>query len=120
MAGYNAALESGIDKLGMRVKELETQLAEARAECERLRTQLHPTHLDVERFYKDERYEYIKAIIDCGELSWEYRVDGAFTTGKMTHDESVDEWSERDIIDLTCAMLEVSEDQRDIIEIEYR
>jgi len=68
----------------------------------------------------EERYEYVKAIIDCGELSWEYRVDGAFVTGCMSHDESVADWSEREIIDLTCSILEVSEDQRELIEVEYR
>lgn len=68
----------------------------------------------------DERYEYVKAIIDCGELSWEYRIEGECTTGKMAHDESVEGWSEREIINLTCSMLEIPDDQREMVEIEYR
>lgn len=68
----------------------------------------------------DERYEYVKAIIDCDELSWEYRIVGSPVTGKMEHDELVEGWSKREIIDLTRSMLDIPDDQRDVIHIEYR
>jgi len=66
-------------------------------------------------------YKYIKAIVDVktGELVWEYQLEGSAVVGRMRHDEPVDGYTERDIIDLTCKMLD-AEDQRNIVTVEYR
>jgi hypothetical protein len=37
----------------------------------------------------------------------------------MEHDEDVTEWTEQDIIDLTCRMLYVPDDNRDVVRVEY-
>lgn len=66
-----------------------------------------------------ERYEYITAIVDCGNLSWKYKLEGATKPGGMSHDEDVETWSEKDIVDVTMGMLDIPEDQRDLIKVEY-
>lgn len=48
-----------------------------------------------------ERYDYIRAIVDCGNLCWEYKLKGNSVAGKMSHDEDVSDWSEDDIRKLT-------------------
>jgi len=58
----------------------------------------------------DEKYEYVKAYIDCGTLRWEYRVVGRDVPGGMSHDEDVDGWSDEEIRELTRTMLDVPED----------
>lgn len=64
----------------------------------------------------EERYEYVKAIIDCGELRWEYKLpDGPVNT--MTHDEDVSDYSEDDIKDITRSMLGLEDDEE--ITVEY-
>lgn len=66
-----------------------------------------------------ERYEFITAVVDCGGLRWKYRVDGAEVEGRQQHDEDVETWSDKDIIDVTMATLDVPEDQREIIKVQY-
>lgn len=66
-----------------------------------------------------ERYEYVKATVDCGELSWKYKVVGMETTGSMRHDEDVSEWSDDDIREVTAMMLDVPDDDRDKIEVRW-
>jgi hypothetical protein len=67
----------------------------------------------------EERFEYVRAIVDCGTLRWEYKLIDSFHTGRMEHDEDVTEWTEQDIIDLTCRMLYVPDDNRDVVRVEY-
>lgn len=64
-------------------------------------------------------YEYIKAIVDCGELRWEYKVKGGLCPGSMHHEEDVSEYTEEQIIDLTCEVLTVEDNQRDLVEVQY-
>lgn len=66
-----------------------------------------------------EEYEYITAVVDCGNLYWEYRIKGADRPGKQSHDEDVEHFSEEDIIGTTMTMLSVPSHQRDLIKIEY-
>jgi len=66
-----------------------------------------------------EGYEYIKAIIDCGSLRWEYLIAGYDVKGRDAHDEDVSDWTEEEILTLTKNMLDVPEDQADRIEIIY-
>lgn len=66
-----------------------------------------------------DRYEHITAIVDCGDLRWEYQVQGLDSPGRMSHDEDISEWSKKDIIDVTMMSLGVPDDQRDIIKVEY-
>lgn len=65
-----------------------------------------------------EEYEYIKAIIDCGELSFNYKLKGC-PPNSMIHDEDVTDWSEDDIKSVTQTSLTLSDDELDRIEIEY-
>lgn len=64
-------------------------------------------------------YEYVKAIIDCGTLRWEYQIleEGA-PMGRMSHDEDVEGWSDEDIETVTRMTLDVDEAQE--IEIIYQ
>ena len=64
-----------------------------------------------------ERYEYVKATVCCGELTWKYKITGSDVLGSMGHDEDVSEWSDREIINLTAAMLDVPKDNREVIEV---
>lgn len=66
-----------------------------------------------------EEYEYITAVVDCGNLHWEYKVKGRNMGALMSHDEDVELWSEKDITDLTMTMLDVPPHQRALIKIEY-
>lgn len=65
------------------------------------------------------RYEKITAVVDCGNLRWEYRVAGAKKDGGQRHDEDVEHWDKRDIVDLTMTTLGVPADQRELIKVEY-
>jgi hypothetical protein len=64
-----------------------------------------------------EKYEYIRAIVDCGELRWEYKMVGSEVIGRMAHDEDVSQWSDEEIIDVTCAMLDVEDGERDKVSV---
>lgn len=66
-----------------------------------------------------EEYEFITAEIDCGELSWHYKIKGAQVPGTQDHDEDVSDWSDEDIRNLTMTTLQVPEHQRNLINIEY-
>lgn len=52
-----------------------------------------------------DRYAFIRAYVDCGELRWEYRIVGNRTVGRQSHDEDVSEMTEADIVALTRNML---------------
>lgn len=68
-----------------------------------------------------ERYEYIKAIVDCdGELCWEWRLVGSSVIGRLRHDENVAEWSDKEITNLTLQMLCVEQDDRSLVRVEWR
>lgn len=62
-------------------------------------------------------YEYVRAIVDCGELRWEYKVEDASVPGRMTHDEDVTDYSDDDIRDITRMMLDCPDSQE--IEVLY-
>ncbi len=59
-----------------------------------------------------EHYEYVRARICCGELSWEYQIKtpGA-PQGRMSHDEDVSDYTDDDIKQLTRDMLDCPDDQ---------
>ena len=63
-----------------------------------------------------EHYEFIKAFVEDGQLRWEYRVKGSAKVGRMSHDEDVSDFSDKDIVSLTRNMLDVEDD--DPVEIE--
>ena len=73
-----------------------------------------------DRSEEREEYEYIKAIVDGGDLRWEYRLVGSHVTGRMAHDEDVTGLTCRHITDLTCSILNVEPGQRKIVQVEYR
>lgn len=53
----------------------------------------------------EHEYEYVRAIVDCGSLRWEYKLKGTASSGSMSHDEDVSEFSASDIKKLTRDML---------------
>lgn len=65
-----------------------------------------------------DEYKYIRAIVDCGELRWEYKVTGCAMSGSQGFDEDVGDYTNDDIVDL-MSMLSVEESQREMIEVEY-
>ena len=68
----------------------------------------------------DERYEYIKAIVGMdGSLRWESRLVGNCRIARVSHDEDISKFTEWDIRSLTAAMLDVSADQLDVIDVVY-
>lgn len=64
-------------------------------------------------------YEYIRAIVDCGELRWEYKLKAFDVSGSMSHDEDVSEWSDEDIKTVTRMMLDVNDDDPVEIEVQW-
>ena len=66
-----------------------------------------------------ERYEYVKAIVECGELRLEYRLVGSSVVGRDRHDDDVSEWSDTEIIDVVCSLLSVDDDNRDVVTVEW-
>lgn len=67
-----------------------------------------------------QTYEYVRAIVDCGRLRWEYQVKGLSVPGRLGHDEDVSDWNERDIRNCTRQMLDIPSDQDSVIEVQYR
>ena len=45
----------------------------------------------------DGGYLWFKATVDCGELTFRYRLKDAVVDGGETHDEDVEDWSDDDI-----------------------
>ena len=69
---------------------------------------------------EQEHYAWIKAVIDCGRLSWQYQVKGLPTPGSQSYgDENVSHWSDKEIRDLTRNMLCVDEDDPVVIQITH-
>ena len=66
-----------------------------------------------------ERYEWIKAIVSCGELRLEYRLEGSLATGHWAHDEDVSEWTDDEIRRVAAGLIS-AEDQEKEIQVEWR
>lgn len=66
-----------------------------------------------------ERYNWVKVIVDCGSLRWEYQLEGSCVIGRMSHDENVSDWTAEDIIDLTKNILNIKKGEVPL-EVEYR
>ena len=66
-----------------------------------------------------EEYESIIAVVDCGTLRWEYQVKDIDLPGRLVHDEDVEHWSRKDIVDVTMSILDVPAHQREIIRVEF-
>jgi len=66
----------------------------------------------------EEKYEWITAEVDCGTVTFRYRVEGRDLDGSDQHDEDVSDWTEDQIIALGCDLLDCHE-QRDLIKVEY-
>lgn len=65
-----------------------------------------------------EVYEFVRANIAAGELVWDYKINTSETHGSEGYDdEDVSDWTDEEIKDLTCSMLSVDAEQRDIIEV---
>lgn len=65
----------------------------------------------------EEPKPFCRAIVDCGNLRWEYRHPGAKVEGRMSHDEDVSDFSQEDIIDLTRSMLGLAPEET--VEVVY-
>jgi len=65
---------------------------------------------------KDDGYEWFKACVDCGALTFRYRVRGSTRDGSQAHDEDVDGWSDADIRALAARIFDV---QPSKVEVEY-
>lgn len=63
-----------------------------------------------------EKYDYVRAFVDDGRLSWEYQVTGK-RPGRMQHNEDVLGWTEPDIVTLTRRILDVPDDMD--VEVSY-
>jgi len=66
----------------------------------------------------EDQFEYVRAIVDCGDLSWEYKLKGG-REQRMAHDEDISGWSAEDIKKTTKAMLGIDDDDPVEIEIQY-
>lgn len=64
-----------------------------------------------------EKYAYVRAIVDCGSLRWEYQIEGSAVAGHMNHDEDVSDWSQDDVIRCTRSMLSLDQDEK--VEVVY-
>lgn len=68
-----------------------------------------------------EHYEYIKATFDCGEISWEYKLNGSDIVGRGCDDQDPDDcmvYSDDDIKNLVRSHLCVEADDPVVIELE--
>ena len=63
-----------------------------------------------------QQYKTILATVTEGQLTWTYKLEGC-QTSSMTYEEDVSDWTDNEIIGLTCNMLSVSKDQRSSIEV---
>lgn len=65
----------------------------------------------------EEIYEYIRATVDCGDLTIRYQVKGNPSPGRMDHDEDVSDFTDDEIKDLIVMLLDVPDKQKDLIVI---
>lgn len=65
---------------------------------------------------ESERYVYVRAIVDCGNLSWEYQLEGG-PEKTESHDEDIEHWTDDDIIKLTRSVLCMQPDEK--VEVFY-
>jgi hypothetical protein len=54
-----------------------------------------------------EEYVYIKAIVNQGTLSLEYKLKGSSVVGRMMHDEDVSGWKDSSILQVVSGLLDV-------------
>lgn len=66
---------------------------------------------------KKSGYEWIKATITDGSVTFTYQVPDLSTPGRMGHDENVSTWSDDDIRSLGCSLLDIDESCATEIEI---
>ena len=63
---------------------------------------------------KEQGYEYVRAIRDAeGNLRWEYKMHGNIAN-RMAHDCDVSEWSDEDVVKLTCSMLDAKPEEVEV------
>lgn len=64
-------------------------------------------------------YEWVKATVDActGQVQFTYRVKGLAVDGAHDHDEDVSSWSDSDIQELGCLMLDVPDSDKETIEV---
>lgn len=66
----------------------------------------------------EEFYDYVTATISCGQIYWRYQIHGLDVPGSQSfNDEDVSEWTDKDIVDLTCNMLDIPESEKHIIKV---
>ena len=66
-----------------------------------------------------EEYDYIRAIVDDGELRMEYQVKGLEVAGSDCHEENVTGWSDDDIIECVAMTLGLGDADRKMIEVQH-
>jgi hypothetical protein len=67
----------------------------------------------------ESEYEYIKAVIDDGDMLIVYRLKGNAVESRTAHDEGVSDWSERDIRQCVKGLLDLERDEVKMIEVVY-
>ena len=68
-----------------------------------------------------EHYEFIKATFDCGQISWQYKLNGSEIINRGSDDQDPDDcmdYSNDDIKDLVRSNLCVEDDDPVVIELE--
>jgi hypothetical protein len=70
-------------------------------------------------FVVESEYEYIKAVIDDGDMLIVYRLKGNMIESRTAHDEDVSDWSERDIRQCLRGLLDLERDEVKMIEVVY-
>lgn len=65
-----------------------------------------------------ESYAFIHAVVEDGELTLQYRLNGNNQTGSLRHDEDVTGWSDREIRQLTAYLLGLgTAEQVDLVDV---
>lgn len=68
-----------------------------------------------------EHYEYVKAIFDCGSISWEYKLKGSDVVGRGCDDQDPEDcmdYSDDDIKQLVRDHLGIDPDDPVVISLE--
>lgn len=68
---------------------------------------------------ESEQFQYIRATVSDGELTINYRLRMNPSAGRMTHDEDVSEWADKEIKELIAGLIDVPSDELHKIEIEF-
>lgn len=64
-------------------------------------------------------YDWVRADVDEGQVTFTYRVTGLDRDGCTSHDEDVSDWTDKNIQELGCDLLDIERKFADQVEVRW-